>query len=123
MNCKFLKLDWIGFTYKADHVSDDCTPLTQFLMMFPEFDERLFTIPDFRTCYTNTMLYCDIVVSYNSFDSYTDDFTRKRLWDMGVNVQVPSHCLDMFLQMLGIDYQSEYSFRDLCKCLIIPEIP
>lgn len=118
MSSKFLKLDWIGFTYKPDHVSDECTPFTQFLMMFPEFDERLLTVPSFRTCYTNTLVYCDIVLSYNIFDENVDAITRTRLWEMGVNVQVPSHCLDMFFEMFGLDYKSEYAFRDIIKLLI-----
>lgn len=122
MNSKFCKLDWLGFTFKADMVNfvpdqPNCTPFRQFLMMFPEFDERLFVLPEFRTCYTNTMLYCDIVVSFNSFDGDMDHATVSRLWEMGVNVQVPSHCLDMFCQMFDIDFNSEYAFRDLVKLL------
>lgn len=114
---KFLKLDWLGFTFKADNFSSDCTPWTQFKMMFPEFNEELFTLPDFKTCYTNSFYYCDIIISYNAFDPDMDSITRARLWDMGVNVQVPSHCLDMFCDMLGIDFQSEYAFRDLVLLL------
>ena len=53
-----LKLDWLGFTFKAD-ISIDKTPLNQFLETFPEFKQEYFVIPEFRLSrrYSNCLMY------------------------------------------------------------------
>ena len=113
---KFLKLDWLGFTFKASHDLER-SPFQQFLLAFPEIDEKELVIPNFRNCYNNVVLFRDIIISFNSFDETMSETEVSRRWEMGVNVQVPSHCLDMFALMLDIDFSSEFAFLDIVKAL------
>lgn len=114
MKDKVLKLDWLGFTFKAD-VSRGETPLAQFMEMFPEFKSEYFVVPEFRLSrrYSNCMMYCDIIVSYNTFEGDLTPSEYNKMFSMGVNVQVPSHSLDLLFEMFEIDKNDDFAVFNL----------
>ena len=109
----YLKLDWLGFTFKPNKDTPDVSPIQQFLNWFPEIDSSLFVCPNFGSHYNTTQLFCDIVISYNTILPDSTPSEVSAYWNMGVNVQVASHCLEFFAKLLDIDFQSEYFMRDL----------
>lgn len=109
---KLLNLDWLGFTFQCNSLGDKL-PLEQFWDMFPEFDKTKLTGVSFRTVYTDTLNYCGMYISYNTF---TDDLTEskcERYWKMGVNVQVPSSMLGFLFNMFCIDINATNAFAML----------
>lgn len=114
MKDNVLKLDWLGFTFKAD-VSKSETPLDQFLNTFPEFKREYFVIPEFRLSrrYSNCMMYCDMVISYNTFEGDLTPSEYSKMFSMGVNVQVPSHSLDLLFEMFEINKNDDYAVYNL----------
>lgn len=107
-NYKCLNLDWLGFTFKCNVT--DKLPLEQFWDMFPEFDKSLLTGVSFRTLYTDTLNYCGIYISYNTFGEDLTETQCERYWKMGVNIQIPSSMLSFFFDLLGVDYKATNSF-------------
>lgn len=109
----FLNLDWLGFTFKGEPYAD-CTLLEQFYNRFPEFDPAEFVHAPFHTSYNTAFLFFDIVIAYN--DLHKKEYTESEishLFAMGVNVQVPSHCLSFLCEMFGIDCESPSAPYDL----------
>lgn len=117
MNNPFLVLDWLGFTFKPNPAITYVSPIQQFLNWFPEIDSSLFVVSNFGTHYNTTQLFCDIVIAYNTYDENSTPSELDSYWNMGVNVQVASHCLEFFCKLLEIDYHSEYALRDLIQLL------
>ena len=102
MEYNFLTLDWLAFTYHIEDSLDQGTPLAQFLKAFPFIKAADFVPVKMRSHYTNNVLWCDIVISYNEL---TDDIEASKiphLVQMGVNVQIPSHCLSFWFKSCGI---------------------
>ena len=109
----FLVLDWLGFTFKPNKELTDVSPIQQFLNWFPEIDSSMFVVPNFGTHYNTTQLYCDVVIAYNTIMPDSTPAEVDAYWNMGVNVQVASHCLEFFFKTLDIDFHSEYAIRDM----------
>ena len=112
----YLKLDWLGFTFKPD-IKLAGTPIEQFLSMFPEIDSSEFVVPTFGSHYNHTVWFNDIVIAYNEIGEDCTPTEFDAYYRMGVNVQVASHCLSFFCNLFGIDFRSEYSVRDLLKLI------
>lgn len=118
---RLLTLDWLGFTFIP--IMNDVDPLIQFFHEFPEF-EKLYKGNLLQPCkiksHYNKVLSLDndIFICYNLIDDHKElDEKQIFLFNMGVNVQIPSHALNSFCKLLGYDSYSDdvvvYLFEDL----------
>ena len=123
-----LSLDWLSFTFEADRCRDDYLrvfgkdnqdmipdDISLFFATFPEFDalKSEFLILSGKSHYENVLGFLGVSetcrISYNSAD-YTST-------EMGVNVSIPSHGLEWFFSLMGVDYESEDAVQSLFKIL------
>lgn len=113
-----LKLDWLGFTFvpeKPSYENNDLAPINQFLNMFPEFKSEEFTVASIQTHYQHALYFDDMLISYNDLDDCEATSTFLHKLNMGVNVQVPAHCLSEFYAMFGL---KDDDYVQLFKVLI-----
>lgn len=117
--------DWLSFTYKPDiskaltynldrtysdqvHTEFDC-----FILDFPEIAEILED-----SCFLRCRSHYDHVLAFDDWFriSYNDDWTNSK---NGVNVQIPSHGLERFCNLLLPDYDGKNILQDLLKLLYL----
>lgn len=110
-----LKLDWLGFTFVPDK-DNDLSPIEQFINAFPEFDSTNFVVASVKSHYQHSVYYDDILISYNDLFDCDCESTYLHKLNMGVNVQVPAHCLSQLYAMLDVKLDCYY---DLFTLLIL----
>ena len=118
-----LKLDWLAFTYKVPSIDiescDSSNQLVQFMNKFPELQEFVLTSVTVnpRFGYNRTLKFSDdFLILYND---YSCDLKGryKKSDNMGVNFQVPSHSLELFLSVFGIDIDEPKALYRLMSIL------
>lgn len=122
-----LKLDWLSFTFQVSQSdcldSDGCivSPFKVFCDNFPElqimYDDIVFDTGKFH--YSHRYLFSDNIeincceLEKVAGGSVNFDYACK----MGVNVSIPSHSLDLFASLLGIDLQEDGACATLLSLL------
>ena len=110
-----LKLDWLGFTFVPER-NNELEPINQFLNSFPEFKSENFVVASIKSHYQHSFYYDDILISYNDLFDCDCESTYLHKLNMGVNIQVPAHCLSQFYSMLDIKPECYF---DLFTLLIL----
>lgn len=110
---RFLQLDWLAFTFKPldEPFTKDFYYPDLFKSYFPELVDVLASSvesPKYRSNYSHTVNYNDgdIFFGFNTID---DDMSTSKIFDVlnsGMNVQVPSHSLDFFFSLFGLDLEN-----------------
>lgn len=120
----FLKLDWLGFTYRCpkDPNYAGKLPIDFFLEAFPEL-KPLFVecvITKIRSHYNVTLVYgsADLYIGFNVLHDGDSPSQVENLFNVGVNVQVPSHFLESFFNIFGFDINDDLVVPDFFKMLI-----
>lgn len=122
----YLKLDWLSFTFKpeTDWLGDgsDKDIVDLFLEFFPEFVDIIDEMPQLggRLHYTNSMKWNDdFMILYNVPSASMESSTARHLWNMGLNVSIPSHSLHLFFDMMHIDTSSASYLADTIALLTV----
>lgn len=92
MKINNFKLDWLSFTYFKENSED---LITDFFSDFPEFEkikDSLFILDNRKMNYQNCLSFNDDIMI--RFDNQVSN--------KGVNVQVPSHGLNNFINLFGL---------------------
>lgn len=109
MQSYFLKLDWLGFTYRSD--DRNRLPIDNFVADFPEFRKIVLEeaeISSIRSNYNVTLSWeNDILFAYNVFHDNDTPGQVANTFNVGVNVQVPSHSLPLFFKLFGFDFNDD----------------
>lgn len=106
MEHNFLTLDWLAFTYHIENSFDQGNSLEQFLHAFPFINREDFVPVKMRSHYSANILWCDIVISYNELTPDIESEKIPHLVQMGVNVQIPSHCLCFWFNKCGVSTEN-----------------
>lgn len=124
-----LSLDWLSFTFEADKArseylrvfgkeNQDLLPddISLFFATFPEFEalKSDFLILNAKSHYENVLGFLGVSetcrISYNS-----PDYTNTT--EMGVNVSIPSHGLEWFFELMGVDFEEPDAVQEMFKIL------
>ena len=116
------QLDWLNFTWfcPPEAVEGDIVNvITAFSHCFPEFDSCLLEMEMFHTVshYTSVFRWNDdFIICYND-DSYFEKERVNNRFAYSVNVQVPSHSLELLFNLFNIPICKEDSVSSLLSLL------